>query len=88
MGTKQGLIDPKTELSVRQQCQLLGYNRSNYYYENQPEFGEEDLEILARMDEIYTQDCTYGYRRQYEQLISEKYQIGKERVRQYMQILG
>ena len=51
-------------------------------------YSDADREILNRMDEIYTECPTYGYRRQYETLISEEFHIGIERVRDYMKVLG
>ena len=66
--TREGLIDPSGSLSVREQCTIVSVKRSTFYYEKQAEFSEEDLQILKRMDEIYTQDASYGYRRQRKQL--------------------
>lgn len=87
MVTKERLIEHSENLSIRQQCEMLGLNRSSYYYSKRPEFSSEDLEILNRIDELYTEDPHYGYRRQYHQLIAEKYKIGMDRVRKYMRIL-
>ncbi len=86
--TREGLIDPSGSLSVREQCTIVSVNRSTFYYEKQAEFSEEDLQILKRMDEIYTQDASYGYRRQRKQLKMEGYVIGEDRVRKYMATLG
>ena len=88
MKTREGLIDPSGSLSVREQCTIVSVNRSTFYYEKQAEFSEEDLQILKRMDEIYTQDASYGYRRQRKQLKMEGYVIGEDRVRKYMATLG
>ena len=88
MATKQTLITPKETLSIRDQADILQFNRSNYYYDSRPEFTKEACDILNRMDEIYTQNPCYGYRRQYEQLKMEGYQIGTDRVRNYMKVLN
>ena len=88
MKTREGLIDPSGSLSVREQCTIASVNRSTFYYEKQAEFSEEDLQILKRMDEIYTQDASYGYRRQRKQLKMEGYVIGEDRVRKYMATLS
>jgi putative transposase len=41
------------ELSVRRQCELLGLNRSTFYYEP---IGvtSEDLRLMRLIDELYT----------------------------------
>ena len=88
MKTREGLIDPSGSLSVREQCTIVSVNRSTFYYEKQAEFSEEDLQILKRIDEIYTQDASYGYRRQRKQLKMEGYVIGEDKVRKYMATLG
>jgi putative transposase len=88
LATKQTLIRPKETLSIRDQADILQFNRSNYYYDNRPEFTKEESDILNRMDEIYTKDPCYGYRRQYHQLKAEGYQIGTDRVRNYMKVLN
>ncbi len=42
-------------LSVRQQSEILGLNRSVIYYKPWPKvFGEEKLNLLRLVDEIYT----------------------------------
>ncbi|MDA1239038.1 MAG: IS3 family transposase [Proteobacteria bacterium] len=89
METRQKLIDKADKgLSVREQCVLMGINRSTVYYEKQAEFSGDDLKIMRRMDEIYTENASYGYRRQEKQLKMEGYSIGEDRVRKYMQVLG
>src|SRR4051812_20895156 len=41
------------ELSVRRQCELLGLNRSTFYYEPAGET-PEDLRLMRLVDELYT----------------------------------
>ena len=88
LATKQKMVENKSQLSIREQCDLLNITRSFLYYEPVAKYTNEDLAILHRMDQIYTKCPMYGYRRQYETLISEHFQIGLDRVRQYMRILG
>jgi putative transposase len=87
--TRQKLIDKENKgLSIREQCVLMGINRSTVYYKKQAEFRGEELNIMRRMDGIYTENASYGYRRQEKQLKMEGYSIGEDRVRKYMQVLG
>jgi len=87
LSARRQLIEVDPEVSMVKQCQILGVCRSGLYYEKKPQFSREDLEVLNRMDEIYTQSPFYGYRKQYEQLMREKFNIGIHRVRLYMRIL-
>lgn len=49
-------------LSVRQQCVLLGLSRSALYYEPRPE-SAYNLDLMRRIDRIYTARPFYGSRR-------------------------
>jgi putative transposase len=75
-------------LSINSQCKLLDLSKGSLYYKKQPEYDLEDLKILNRMDEIYTQIPIYGYRKIHQQLNREGFEIGKDRVLKYMQVLG
>lgn len=82
------LVEPELkELSITRQCDLLDVNRSNYYYKPSG-FDTEDMGILHRMDEIYTDHSFWGYRMIHRQLLDEGFSIGKNRVLKYMQVLG
>ena len=63
LSQKKELIDqiPNT-LSIRRQCELLQLNRSNLYYE-QVLVSKETLNIMNRIDEIYTAYPFYGSRK-------------------------
>src|SRR5690242_17772922 len=51
---KRALIEPEhQELSIAQQCKLLGLPRSSYYYEPRGE-SEEHLLLMRLLDEQYT----------------------------------
>ena len=70
--TKRGLIERENdELSITEQCDILGLNKSTLYYHVKPEYSEEDLIILNRMDEIFTKYPFMGYRRIYCNLLEE-----------------
>jgi len=59
----QGVISPtESVLSVRRQCDLLGVNRSSYYYEKRGE-SEANLLLMAAIDRIHLQHPEWGYRR-------------------------
>ncbi len=57
------LIEPgHRDLSIVQQCELLGLARSTYYYEPVPE-SEENLHLMRLLDEQYTRTPFYGTRK-------------------------
>jgi putative transposase len=56
------MIAPEAELSVSRQCALLGIARSSFYYRPRPEAVEE-LDLLKRLDRIFTDHPVSGSRR-------------------------
>lgn len=75
------------ELNIKQQCELLGLNRSSYYA-SPVGLHPHEQNILNRMDEIFTEHPYYGNRRMMHVLREEGIMIGRKRVRRYYQILG
>jgi len=55
------MIAPEAGLSVGRQCVLLGVARSSFYYRPRLESAEE-LELLKRLDRIFTDHPVYGSR--------------------------
>lgn len=76
-----------TQLNIKQQCELLGLNRSSYYA-SPVGLHPHEQNILNRMDEIFTEHPYYGNRRMMHVLRAEGIMIGRKRVRRYYQILG
>jgi putative transposase len=74
-------------LSVRRQCELLALNRSSLYYE-QRGLSEKDREILDEMDRIYLAFPSYGSRRMSRELRRRGYDVGRQKARHLMRILG
>jgi putative transposase len=88
LAVKKGLIDMNhTQLNIKQQCTLLGLNRSSYYARPTAITAIEQ-KILNRMDEIFTEHPYYGNRRMMQVLRAEGIMIGRKKVRRYYQILG
>ena len=60
---KRALVEKEHEnLSVRRQCELLGVSRSGIYYVEKP-MVSDDLEVMNRIDVIYTRTPFYGSRK-------------------------
>ena len=81
------MIAPTAGLSVIRQCALLGLARSSFYYRRRPESAEE-LDLLKRLDRIFTDNPVYGSRRLQVALWREGVLVGRRRIRRLMQKLG
>ena len=81
------MIAPEAGLSVTRQCALLGIARSSFYYRPRPECAE-GLDLLKRLDRIFTNHPIYGSRRLQVALLREGISIGRRRVRRLMRKLG
>lgn len=81
------LKEDDTGLSVRQQCELLGLNRSTLYYEPVP-WTEDDLKIMNVIDELFTKRPSLGVRQMMWRLRDRGFEIGRKRVRTLMRRMG
>lgn len=85
---KRALIEPgHQELSIAQQCKLLGLPRSSYYYEPRGE-SEENLLLMRLLDEQYTRTPFYGSRKIAWWLGTQGHHVERKRVRRLMQLMG
>ena len=75
------------KVSIRRQCQLLGVNRSNFYYQPEP-VSVDTLDIMDRIDRQYTETPFYGVARMTAQLKRDGHVIGHNRVRRLMRLMG
>ena len=75
------------DLSVRQQCDLLGLPRATYYYEPLPE-SAANLALMARIDRTYTDYPFYGSRRMAVVLSTPEEPVNRKRVQRLMQLMG
>ncbi len=87
MNQRRELVDESEELSVRDQCELLGLSRSGYYYEASPETAE-NLEIMRRLDELHMMYPVYGSRRLGVMLAREGTRVNRKRVMRLLQTMG
>ncbi len=76
-----------SELSVRHQCELLGLNRSTFYYEPTGA-APEDLRLMRLIDEQYTACPFYGSRRMREWLARQGEEVNRKRVQRLMRVMG
>jgi len=86
---KREMLEPAhTWLSLRRQCELIGLNRSSYYYQPIPE-SSLNLILMRLIDEQYLRTPFYGYPKMTEYLRRvKKYQVNPKRVYRLMQLMG
>lgn len=81
------MIAPDAGLSVNRQCWLLGIARSSFYYQPRPASAEE-VDLLNRLDRIFTEHPVYGSRRLQVMLLRDGISVGRRRIRRLMRKLG
>jgi len=82
------LLEPThPQLSLRQQCALLGLARSSLYYQPAPVSGE-DLQLMRVLDEQYTRTPFYGVRRMTAWLRGRGYAVNPKHVRRLLRQMG
>ncbi len=75
------------QLSIRHQCELVGLNRSTFYYTPAQE-SDLNLNLMRLIDIYYTKAPFYGRRRMTAYLRREGYGVNPKRVRRLMQKMG
>lgn len=88
MEIKRCLIDPQCPvLSIRQQCELVGLNRSSFYY-TPAEIDAYSLLLMREVDKEYTRHPFYGSRRMAAYLRSLGYEANRKRVQLLYRCMG
>ena len=77
----------QSKISIRRQCELIGLNRSTFYYTPARE-SDLNLHLMRLIDEQYMRTPFYGWPRMTEQLRRMGYAINAKRVRRLMQKMG
>lgn len=75
------------ELSVREQCRVLGIQRSSIYYEPQLET-EENLQFMRLMDEEHLRHPARGSRQLVDFLEDQGFAVNRKRVQRLMRKMG
>ena len=89
MSLKLSMVSKSEKISVKQQCQLLGINRTSFYYKPK-KLSEEQLAkeayLRRRIDFWHTKHCYMGHRTIAKKLKKEdNLQVGKKLVKRLMQ---
>ncbi len=76
------------ELSILEQCNLLGISRSAFYYKPQNAQEEQDIQDLQLILEVLKNIPFYGYRKITKQLSPDHSHLTRKRVRRIMKRFG
>jgi putative transposase len=83
----RALIERDSEqLSIRQQCDLVGLNRATFYYEPASET-DLNMQLMRLIDRQYTETPFYGVLRMTVVLRQMGYVINSKRVRRLMRVM-
>ena len=91
LSTRKSLISGDSELTIERQCELLGINRSTYYYkraEQSEEERQEEEKAKGRLDYWHTKMPYLGVRKLCDKLNEEGIEIGRKLVKRYMEEMG
>jgi putative transposase len=78
---------PNAEISISEQCRTLNISRSLYYYEPVGET-DENITIMRRIDELYTDNPAWGSRKMRDRLILEGNKVNRKRIQRLMRLMG
>src|SRR5205814_4894630 len=85
---RRELVDRQdTRLSLRRQCRLLGVARSGVYRPAAPA-NDNDLAVMRRLDELFTQWPFLGSRRMAMMLRENGFAINRKQVQRLMRKMG
>mgnify|MGYP006280065733 CR=1 FL=1 len=80
--------EDREELSVAEQCRILGLHRSAYYYERSDRRRDEDLDDLKLILVVLSSKAFYGYRKVALELLDRHPHLTEKRVRRIMHQFG
>lgn len=78
---------PNRDLSIVEQCDLTDLARSSYYYQMRGET-EENLQLMRRIDEVYTENPSWGSRKLRDRLRNEGQRVNRKRIQRLMRLMG
>lgn len=77
------MLEQESELSIKQQANLLSLSRASLYYKAK-EVSADEIKIKHRIDEIYTKWPFYGSRRIREELERRGIKLNRKTVQRHM----
>ncbi|UAJ74406.1 IS3 family transposase [Synechocystis sp. PCC 7339] len=71
------------QISIEHQCELIGLNRSSYYYQ-----ARREKYLIRKLDELYTETPFYGVRRMTVILCQQGEMVNAKRVSRLLRLMG
>jgi len=85
---RDALEPGEAKLSMHRQCELLGLNRSSFYYRKRSRESARNLLMIEIPDKQYTQHPSWGVRRMTAWLRRKGEQVNPKRVRRLLRLMG
>ena len=82
------MVEPDVVLSITKQCELLSLSRGRFYY-RPVELPERDLQLMEKLDELFTENPTRGARR-LSQALKKRLELvaGLDKVKRLLRTMG
>jgi putative transposase len=82
------MVEPEAEFSITRQCELVAMARGFFYYRT-VELTEMDLQLMEKLDELFTENPTRGTRR-LSQALKKRFGLvaGRDKVRRLLRTMG
>lgn len=87
MSERLKLVETGHTLSIRRQSDLLEINRSTLYFKPKGE-SEENLALMSKMDELFTEDPTLGVIGMMNELLDHNMKYGPRKIRRLLRKMG
>ena len=87
MKKRRGLVEADASVSMRQQCELLGVNRSSLYY-TPVEPDADELLMMRQMDELHLNRPFFGSRKMMQTLRAKGVVVNRKKVQRLMRLMG
>ena len=84
---RKSLVEKDHKISITRQTELLEINRSSLYTKPQGE-SKENLDLMARMDRLYTEDPTLGVLGMQDELLDQGLIANHKRIRRLLRKMG
>lgn len=88
LNTKKNIIKQNAEITIVDQCEIIGLSRSVYYNKHSIIVDKNENIIKKEIVRIFEKRPFYGHRRIYVELRDMGYGIGREKVLEYMKELN
>jgi putative transposase len=82
----RALVSDNEDISVRNQCELLGINRSGIYYQTKPE-SAANLSIMDALDKEHLEHPTHGVMQLQDYLFTLGFLVNHKKVRRLMKVM-